>query len=178
MPIWLSVILEIVKITVPALVVFFTVYYLMKQYTEAQFRLRSLEMRKGHKDTTLPLRLQSYERLSLFCERILIPNLVLRIRQEGMTAKELRLALLFAIQQEYEHNITQQLYVSEQLWQIIKAARDDSVDTISLVYEKMAPQADARDYAQALVNLVAQRDVTGPEKALQAIKKEAGLLLG
>ena len=176
MPTWLSVVLEIVKLTVPALVVFFTVFYLMKQYIEGQYRIRTLELRKGQQDSTLPLRLQAYERLSLFCERISLPNLVLRVRQEGMSASELRLALLFAIQQEYEHNITQQVYVSEQLWEIIKAARDDSVNTVALIYEKIDPDSSARDYGQALINFTSRRESTAPDKALQAVKKEAGLL--
>lgn len=177
MPTWLSVLLEIVKLTVPALIVFLTVYYLMKQYTEGQYQLRLLEFRQNQQKSTLPLRLQSYERLSLFCERISLPNLVMRVRREGMTAAELRLALLLSVQQEYEHNITQQVYVSDQLWEIVKIARDDTVNAVSLVYEKVDPKAPADQFAQALIHLVDQRESTGPEKALQAIKKEAGLLL-
>lgn len=178
MPIWLSTLLEIVKLTIPALVVFLTVYYLLRQYIDGQIRLRSLDLRQAQQDTTLNLRLQAYERLALLCERMSLPGLLLRMRQEGMSAAELRVALLLGIQQEYDHNVTQQVYVSRQLWEIIKAARNDSVDTVSLAAEQVDPKADGREFARALLSILEQRGVTGPEKALEAVKKEAGLLWG
>ncbi len=177
MPTWLSFILELVKLTVPALIVFLTAYYILKTYLENQYRLQAAELRKGQLEMTLPLKLQAYERLSMLCERISIPNLLLRIRKEGMTAGELRVALLLAIQQEYEHNITQQVYVSEQLWEIIKMARDEAVNMVSLVAEKAGPRADGKELAQALFNMVNQREITAVEKALLAIKKEAAIVL-
>src|SRR5690606_3917144 len=113
MPVWLSVILEIIKITIPALIVFATVHTLLKQYLEKQYQLRKLDLKQDQTKTTTRLRLQAYERLSLFCERISIPSLILRLRSEKMNAMELRLAMMIAIQKEFEHNITQQVYVSD-----------------------------------------------------------------
>jgi hypothetical protein len=85
--------------------------------------------------------------------------------------------MLLAIQQEYEHNITQQVYVSAQLWEIIKIARDDSVNTISIAMESIDNQADAQALTQAIFNILEQRGGTAVDKALLAIKKEAGVLL-
>jgi hypothetical protein len=99
------------------------------------------------------------------------------MRQEGMTAAQLRLSLLLAIQQEYEHNITQQVYVSDQLWQIIKIARDDAVNTIDIVSEDIDSKADAKELATELFKFLQKRESTGLDKALVAIKKEASLLL-
>ena len=177
MPIWLSFILEVLKLTVPALIVFLTAYYILKTYLENQYRLQMAEIRKGQIATTLPLKLQAYERLSMFCERIAIPNLLLRIRKDGMTAGELQVNLLLSIQQEYEHNITQQVYVSDQLWEIIKMARDEAVNLVALVADKVGPKADGKELAQALFNIVNQREVMAVEKALLAIKKEAAIVL-
>ena len=177
MPIWLSVILEIVKITIPALIVFLTVYQLLKQFTESQYKIKSLEFKQNQQKTTVPLRLQAYERLSLFCERISIPNLVLRLRSEGMNSRDLRLSMLIAIQKEFEHNITQQVYISEQLWQIIKISRDDVVNVMNMAYQDINPSDDARAYSQALFQVLDQRDLHPLDKALSAIKKEAGLLM-
>ena len=173
----LSVLLEIIKITVPALIVFVTVYFVFKQYLDKQYQLKALEFRQSQQKSTLPMRLQAYERLSLFCERISISNLVLRLKTEGTPVKLLRVALLTAIQQEYEHNITQQVYVSENLWEIIKIARDEVVTLIHAVAEKMDPDEDAEKYASLLVQLDGQQDFSAIHTALQAIKKEAGLLL-
>ena len=174
---WSAAIVEIVKFTIPALVVFLTVYFMMRQYLDKQLQFRSLELRQKHSEVSLPLRLQAYERLSLFCERIDLPNLILRVRKDGMSASGLRLNLLLAIQKEYEHNITQQVYVSDKLWEIIQVARDDAVNTISTVAEMIEPDADARDLAKAILDISRKRGGTGPGKALEAVKKEAGLLL-
>ena len=120
MPIWLATILEIIKVTVPALIVFLTVRSLMQEHQKKEVQLKALDLQKANQSTVLPMKLQAYERLSLFCERIAVPTLLFRLRQDGMSANHLRLQMLLTIQQEYEHNITQQVYVSPQLWEIIK----------------------------------------------------------
>jgi hypothetical protein len=177
MPVWLETILEIIKITVPALVIFFTIQTLLKQYLESEYKTKMLDFKQNQNNTTIPLRLQAYERLSLFCERISIPNLVLRLRDEGMTASGLRLAMMVSIQKEFEHNITQQVYVSDQLWQILKIARDDALNIINMVYSNVDPEGDAKAYAAAMFKYLESRDIISTDKALFAIKKEAGLLM-
>lgn len=177
MPVWLATLLEIIKITIPALVVFLTVKYLMQAYLNKEYQLKVLATEKKKNDHTLPLKLQAYERLSLFCERISVPTLLFRVKEEGMSARQLRLQMLLAIQKEYEHNITQQVYVSAQLWEIIKIARDDSVNTISIAMESIEPNANAQDLTQAIFTILEKRGTTAVDKALLAIKKEAGVLL-
>lgn len=174
---WLIVLLEIVKITVPSLVVFFTVYYLLKIYLDKQYQLKVLEFRQNQQHTTIPLRLQAYERLSLFCERIAIPSLLLRLREENQTAANLRLAMLVTIQQEFEYNITQQVYVSEQLWQIVKISRDNTVNVINGLYENVDPRGPSKDLAGALLTYADSQPASALDKALSAIKKEASLLM-
>jgi len=177
MPTWLAVILEIIKITVPALIVFFTVHTLLKQYLENQYKVRMVEFKQNQQKTTIPLRLQAYERLSLFCERISIPSLILRLRTEGMTASELRLSMMIAIQKEFEHNITQQVYVSDNLWKIVKIARDDVLNVVNLIFSQTDSRADAREFSHALFQFLEQREGVPLDKALEAIKKEAGLMM-
>jgi len=177
MPTWLSVILEIIKIIVPALIVFLTVHTLLKQFLEGQYKAKMLEFKQNQNSTTIPLRLGAYERLSLFCERISIPNLILRLRTDDMNASDLRFALMLGVQQEFEHNITQQVYVSDQLWQIIKIARDDTINIVNLVYNSIEPKADGKEYASTMFKYLQTRESFSSEKALIAIKKEAGLLM-
>lgn len=177
MPVWLSVLLEIVKITVPALIVFFTVYKLLQTYLDKQMELRRLELAKDQREHVLPMKLQAYERLSLLCERINLPSLLVRVRQEGMTARQLHLTMLSTIQQEYEHNITQQVYVSAKLWEIIQVARDDAVQMLSLTLEATGPDATGREFGKALLDLMKKRGPSALDKALLAIKKEASLVL-
>jgi hypothetical protein len=178
MPVWVEIILEIIKIAVPALIVFFTIYTLTKQFFEKQYQLKALEYKQKQTSTTVPMKLQAYERLSMFCERIAIPSLLLRLRTENQSAAALRISMLLAIQQEFEHNITQQLYVSKNLWEIIKFARDETVMTINGVAEKIESSADGKELAGTLLNYLGAQEVAVLDKALIAIKKEASIILG
>lgn len=173
---WLTVILEIIKITVPALIVFLTVYYLMKEFYLHQRRIKESELRQSSQNATVPLRLQAYERLALLCERITIPSLLLRLRDNEMSAQELKLSMLLAVQQEFEYNLTQQVYVSEQLWEIIKLSRDEVVNIVNEVAKELPSSATGRELAGTLLHLLENKS-TALDRAQIAIKREAGLLL-
>ena len=157
---------------------FWAVQNLFGQFFNGQSQMKMLEMQGKQQDTTLPLRLQAYERLSLFCERISIPNLMLRLRTDDMQAGALRYAMLMAIQQEYEHNVTQQVYVSEQLWQIINLAKEDTMNMVSAIAETIDPKSNAKDLSDALINAMNERAEYPISTALTAIKKEASVLFG
>ncbi|MEM6320615.1 MAG: hypothetical protein AAF960_23300 [Bacteroidota bacterium] len=178
MPTWLTAIFEILKFTIPALIMFWAVRSLFKEFLLGQQQMRMMEVRQKQVDSTLPLRLQAYERLALFCERITIPNLIRRVKTEGMQAGALRVALMMAIQQEYEHNLTQQIYVSEKLWEIIKLSRTDTLNVISSVAENVNPKDDAQKLVEALFAALESREGSPLLTAQIAIKKEAGLLFG
>ena len=136
-----------------------------------------VDFKQNQQKTSLPLRLQAYERLSLFCERVSIPAMIMRVKSPEMTTTELKYALMIAVQHEFEHNITQQVYVSDQLWQIIKIAKNDVINTLSLVADNLEPNGNANLYATALYNYLEKRDILPLDKSLLAIKKEAGLLM-
>lgn len=172
----LSFFLELLKLTIPGLIVFLATYFVLKAYLDNQQKMEGIKIRGQQLNTTTPLKLQAYERLSLLCERIAIPSLLLRVRKEGMSVGELRLGLLLAIQHEYEHNITQQVYVSQQLWEIIKISRDEAVEFVTIVAERLDAKADSKELANALLNLLSQRDTIASEQALVAIKKEASTM--
>ena len=176
MPTWIAVVLEIIKFTIPALIVFFTVYQLLKQYLDGQYRLRMMDFKQTQQNTAMPLRLQAYERMTLYCERINLPTLLLRNPNVGSTPAEMRYNLMMIIQNEFEFNVSQQVYLSPQLWEIIKLSKDDTLNSINIVYEKLSGSATNRSFNNALIRFYNERDASGPEKALMAIKKEVALL--
>lgn len=170
-----QLILQLLLAILPAAIVGGAVYFVLRQLLRREDYRGGVELRKGQQATTLPLRLQAYERLSLLCERIQVNNLLLRAEREGRTANELRAVLLLNIQQEYEHNITQQIYVSEKLWQIVQAARDDTAEMISLAADA---GGSAQDMANRLVNMLVERGDNPLNTAQRAIRQEAGALFG
>ncbi|MDQ3017479.1 MAG: hypothetical protein M3R25_12260, partial [Bacteroidota bacterium] len=122
----------ILGLTLPSLVVFAAVYFTFRQYHEQQIRLHYLESKKSNDHITLPMRLNAYERLLMLCERIDFTDLMLRMITPGTSAREIKAAMMIAVQQEFEHNLTQQLYVTPELWQVLLAAKNKTIDVISL----------------------------------------------
>ncbi|MBP6185054.1 MAG: hypothetical protein KA479_08920 [Saprospiraceae bacterium] len=173
----LEILLEIVKLTIPGLVVFATVYVLMNQLTEQLLGNRRADQKIESQKITLNLRLQAYERLSLYCERISVPNLIMRLRTDSMTVASLKWAMFQAIQQEFEYNITQQIYISESLWKILQLSKDNVMSIIDRVAADLPTGATADDFVHALFTSMDQQEYNPLQTALSAIKKEAALSL-
>ncbi len=173
----MEALLEVLKYTVPGLIVAATAYYLLKTLLESQNRSTQLAQRNEAMKITLPLRLQAYERLTLLCDRAALPNVLLRVRMSDMTTAELRGALLLAINQEFSHNTSQQLYVSATLWQIIKLAKDETLVAVSRASEGLDTQANADEFIGHLLQAAdEQGDATPLQKAIIAIRTEAAQL--
>lgn len=167
----------ILGLTIPSVVVLVAMYLMFKQYFQHQTQIRVMDSRKERAQITLPLRLQAFERLILLCERIDLADLLLRLKTPGTSSNALRSALLLAIQQEYEHNLTQQLYVSEELWSILLAAKDKTMDLIAMAAVGLEPGASADDYASQLMNIASQETSLPSQIAKRAIKTESSLWL-
>ncbi len=173
----MEALLEVLKYTVPGLIVGATAYYLLKTLLESQNRSIQLAQRNEALKITLPLRLQAYERLTLLCDRAALPNVLLRVRMSGMTTAELRGALLLAISQEFSHNTSQQLYVSTTLWQIITLAKDETLAAVSRAADGLDVQGDADEFvAHLLQSADAQGYSTPLQQAIIAIRTEAAQL--
>ena len=172
-----STILEILKFTIPGLIVFATAYYLLKQFHTAQYELQSLETRSKYRQDAIPLKLQAYERLLIFCNRINIQNLILRLKTNGMAAGQLKNAMVVSVQKEYEHNMAQQLYTSQQLWEIITLAKNDTIAIIFEISKGIPDNALADELSNALLQRISQSNANPLAVANKAIKEEAKIIL-
>jgi hypothetical protein len=116
------------------------------------------ERKKPKKDdsgfTARPLQLQAYERLVMLAERIALPNLISRVNQGGMTAREMQILLLESIKQEYEYNATQQIYVSPVAWEAIKNLKDQNMLIINQVASALPPEGKGIDLNRQLLEFV------------------------
>lgn len=168
----LTIFFEILQTILPALVVFLAVYLVIKKFFDAQLTLEQLKLRKQQLQTRTEVKLQAYERLSLFCERISIPNLVMRLNAHEMTPDALYKSMLISIQKEYEHNLVQQIYVSDQLWEIIKLAKDQTIAMIDHEKESNGSSGTQENF----VNRLMQISNLPIHTALAGIKKETQLM--
>jgi hypothetical protein len=167
---------EVLKYTIPALVVFATAYYLLKILLDERQRVDQAILRNDAQKITLPLRLQAYERLTLLCDRAGVINTMFRVRTPGMKVRDLRATLMLAISQEFDHNTSQQLYVSDTLWRIIQFAKNDTLTLVTTAGGDLDPDADAELLFNTLVEELEQQDPPTLQKALLAIRTEAGQL--
>lgn len=168
---------EILKYTIPALVVFATAYFILQQQIEEQNGRAAARLRAEGLKLTLPLRLQAYERLILLCDRAAIPNALLRVRASGMDTGTLKGALMLAINQEFEHNTSQQLYVSDTLWQIVRLAKEDTLQTITKAAEGLRPEEpDEKLISRLFAILTEIGEPSSLQRAAVAIRTEAGSL--
>ncbi|MFZ4545228.1 MAG: hypothetical protein ACOYOA_14345 [Saprospiraceae bacterium] len=164
---------EIIKYTLPALITGLTAFYLFRNFFEFQIRVKAIENKNHDRKITLPMRLQSYERLSLFCERISVANLIMRLKSPEASASSLQYAMMIAIQQEFEHNVSQQVYVSDALWQIIRLTKDNMMAVISEVGGKMDKKDTADQLTDALFKYFSENP-SATDTALAAIRQECG----
>lgn len=168
--------LDILKYTVPALIVFLTVYVLLKKYFDHQIYILQLEMSKTNKLQTIPIKLQAYERLALFLERIRIHHLLFRLQSKDMSSKEICNTLMIGVQQEFEHNMVQQIYVSQKLWEIIILAKNEVLHELSEVTKQFSNEEDKAALNHYLSTHSQMETNQSIETALMAIKSELQLL--
>jgi hypothetical protein len=162
-------------VCLPALIVFVICYMLIKQFLNNRREMEMIELQRQTNGQTLPLKLKAYERLALFFERVDIPALIARLKTKGMSSGDLQSALMIAIQQEFEHNVTQQIYVSDKLWEIVKVAKQEIFNQLNQVMINVAFTEDADIYSNALIEHFSRSKHDPGRKALFAIKQEAKL---
>lgn len=125
----------------------------------------------------LPLQLQAYERLALYVERITPQSLIGRIYQAGMSAVDMQIAMVQSIKSEYEHNITQQIYVSAMAWEAVKTLKEQTISVINQVAVQLAPNAPALDLNRQLLEVFMQAGESPAELTAQIINAEAKRLM-
>lgn len=168
--------IEIVKYSMPAIVAFITIYMIMKQFLEHQLRKESMDIRRLNQQAITPVRLQAYERVVLLMERIHPAHLAMRMNGLKPTAGELHLEMLSIVKQEYDHNLTQQIYLSRGLWEAIKKAKEESVKMINVAASQVSPQAPAIDLVRKVLELVMEIENIPAQVAIDAIKRESRTL--
>ena len=117
---------------------------------------------------TLPLQLQAYERLILLVDRIALPNVISRSNQPGMELKDMQFLLVNAIKQEYEHNVTQQIYVSNEAWEAVRNLKEQNIHIINQVASFLPSDASGTDLNKHLLEII----VNNPKVSLHNIVSE------
>ena len=168
----MEIALEILKYTLPALIVFLTAYVIIRGMIRSGEQNKNREMLEAVQKTSLPIRLQAYERLALLLERISPESLIMRVNQPGMTAKQLHTELLSSIRAEFEHNLSQQVYISSQAWELIRTSRGNVINMINAAADQVKDDATAMTLSQKIFEQVVQLKSPPVQEALEFLKAE------
>jgi len=168
---------EVLLLTIPVIALFLAIYVLFRQFFQNQLKVQIAQMSKTHGDSVVRLKLHAYERLMLFCERIEMKNLIGRLHQSEMKSRDLKATLIMAVHQEFEYNLSQQLYVSSQLWQIVELAKMQMIEIITHIGATVKDDAPASDLSNTLLSYFQTQKQNPVETAKAAIRQESGLLL-
>jgi len=122
--------------------------------------------------TTLPLRMQASERIILFLERSEPSHLVSRLLNPQAPARELHRDCIASVREEFEHNFTQQLYISNQAWEAVKLAKESVIQLINKTYGELPPKADAGELARRILQLENTEAARNIGIAISEVKKE------
>ncbi len=168
---------DILKITIPALIVFLTAWVLLRNLLRNDQDKRRQELVLMNSKTVTPIKLQAYERIVLFLERISLESLLVRVSTPGMTVPQLHSALLSAIRGEFEHNLSQQIYMSQQAWEVVRNARSNMIKIINSEVEKMPADSSGMALSKQLLEKIMELEKEPTKAAIEYIKNEVGMMI-
>lgn len=170
--------LEVIKYTIPAIIVLIAAYLIVQKFLVSELQRKQIALLNDTQSVTIPLRLQAYERLTIFIERIHSRQLMTRVYQDGMTVADLRYAMVFTIGMEFDHNLSQQIYVSRRVWHTIKGVKEQEIAMIHQLAQQLNAEAPAKELQVRMADylMTAEGEMPG-EIALNLINEEARTVL-
>ena len=135
--------LDLLYFTIPTLISLVIVYLIVSKFNNKETAAKRLELLQSNHDTAFRMRLQAYERLAMLVERTHPRQLIPRVYTSGMTVQELQQALVITINAEFEHNLSQQIYVTAGTWQLIRIFKEQEINMIKHIASTLNPAESA-----------------------------------
>lgn len=168
----MEVFADFVKIIFPAAAVLFAMYLTIKAFLAKDFEKKIVELRTQNTTVVLPVRLQAYERICLLLERVSPKNLILRVNNPAYNVVELQQILLASVREEFNHNLAQQIYISNEAWAMAQNAVEDIIGIINTAADQVQKDAPSIELAKAIFETVIKRDEEPSVKAIRFLKEE------
>ncbi|MFP4090091.1 MAG: hypothetical protein ACLFUB_18320 [Cyclobacteriaceae bacterium] len=168
----MEVVVEFAKLLLPAAAVLYAMYLTVKSFLNKEMAQKMVDLRSQQTADVVPTRLQAYERLTLLLERISPNNLVRRLNDNNYSAKEFQQILIANVREEFNHNLSQQIYVSNEVWQMTRNAMEDVVLTINQAAEGLDDKARSIDLARNIFNQHLQKEQDAISQTILALKNE------
>jgi|SRR6056297_390266 len=166
-------ILQLFAYTFPSIVTGAVAFYFFRLHTKNEEGRRRFLLHKDAQKDSLPVRMQAYERMVLFLERIAIPSLVVRVGPASENKSDYENLLIKNIETEFEHNLSQQIYMTDECWNIIKAAKSA---TIQMIRKAAMSETETADKLREDILTETMEKTSPSTTALSYLKKEIGEL--
>lgn len=167
-----ELILSIVLVVIPAAGVLYTAYFFLSKQSEKEVRHLQIELKRSRQEFFLPSRVDAYQRAVLLMERIHPGSLVMRLHNPAHPAKRMQSDLLQAIREEYDHNVSQQLFISPQAWEMLRNSKEETIKIINIAGNQMQPTSTGTDLAAKIFEIVAEVGTLPTEITIEYLKKE------
>ncbi|KQR72555.1 hypothetical protein [Pedobacter sp. Leaf176] len=167
-----EIITDVVILGLGVFIALIAFYYVLKSDIQRYFNLKTIELNKESRAQILPLRLQAHERLIIFVDRINPANLLVRLHQQGIGIATLQAGILNEVRSEYQHNITQQLYIDSATWNVVRKLKDDSIAMINNAVQNIPADASGIELSKAILQHMASIDENPYDLTIELIKKD------
>jgi hypothetical protein len=171
--------LQILILVLPSVIILVVTYLILRNSTETmkiffheEIKHRREEIKAANNNIVAPMRIQAYERMVLFLERIAPDSLVLRLHQADMNSRMLHGELIRALRSEFDHNLSQQLYLSLDAWKMITIAKEETAKLINLTADSLPVTATGLEFGQAIINNASKMKQMPTEVAAAFLKRE------
>jgi len=168
----MELVYDLLKITIPAALVLYLAYLLVRSFLQKQLDEIAINLRQKNQEIVVPIRLQAYERVILLLERITPANLLSRLSSSDYSAEEFQQILIHEIRNEFNHNLSQQVYMSDSSWTYISTAIEQTISLINSAANAVNEGAKGMDLARTILELNAGEDQDVTKQAIKYIKEE------
>lgn len=168
----MEALIELAKIILPAGAVLYAMFLTTRMFLNKEYDKRLVDIKIKNNETVLPVRLQAYERICLFLERISPKNLVVRLNVGDLSASEFQQIILHEVREEFGHNLSQQVYMSEESWNLVKNAMEEIIMLVNESAGELENEAKSIDLARKIFEKVIEKQELGTDIALSFVKSE------
>jgi hypothetical protein len=164
--------MEVFKYILPAFIVMMTAYLLFDKMILREEKKQKLGQEAEKKSGITVIRLRAYERLMLVLERTNPETMVMHVIRPGMSCIEFQTGLLDFIRKEYEHNYSQQIYVSDELWKLLTFTRANLVKLVNTAASHFRPDEPAAAMAETIIKMYVETEHNPTQQTIQILKSE------
>lgn len=168
-----EIIANLLYILIPASAVLGGMFLVVRSFMNREFQQALIENKDKNREVTLPLRLQAYERMALYLERNSINSLIRRLSDPAYRVMELQELLLTSVREEFNHNLSQQIYVSSEAWEYVRSAMEETISLINNAAQDLDKTAPGSELSRKIFELAISRETDQTEQALRFLKEEA-----